>query len=86
MQIARFALCLQPLAIAKAIFSLYALHFAIGDPQPVERRIAHHDGARWEPLSLDEVKPKGAQGMVALDAIAVIAGEVFVTGDSTTPL
>lgn len=48
--------------------------------------IAHHDGARWQPLSLDEVKPKGTQGMVALDAIAVIAGEVFVTGDSTTPL
>ena len=48
--------------------------------------IAHHDGARWEPLAIDAIRPTWAQGVVALDAIAVLAGEVFVTGDSTTPL
>ena len=46
--------------------------------------IAHYDGSRWDPTALDAVQPKGAQGMVALDAIGVTAGDVFIAGDLTT--
>jgi hypothetical protein len=46
--------------------------------------IAHYDGSRWEPISLDVVQPAGTRGMVALDALSVTAGEVFVAGDVTT--
>ncbi len=46
--------------------------------------IAHYDGSRWEPFALEAIQPAGTKGMVSLNAVAVIAGEVFVAGDSTT--
>lgn len=45
--------------------------------------IARYDGSRWEPFALEAIQPAGTKGMVSLNAIAVIAGEVFVAGDST---
>ncbi len=42
--------------------------------------IAHYDGSRWEPFALEAIQPPGTKGMVSLNAIAVIAGEVFVAG------